>query len=158
MLHCSVCILATLLLAGCSRSGHHPEPIAPEIPRSPYDIEAGNIRFLNDEHIKRSQPPVNRNKDIRVAWEINNVGIEPIPSQAILLTVLIDGKVSSYGFSNPDPVRPGKAFAGGKRGAFARYFEEARQYEIKLKVRLPSKLGETNLDNNEFTRFIEVTE
>ena len=89
---------------------------------------------------------------------IYNVGIEPIPSQMILMTVLIDGKVSSYGRSNSGPVRPGKFFAGGHRGAFARYFKEARQYEIKLKVRLPSNFGETNLDNNEITRYVDVTE
>ena len=89
---------------------------------------------------------------------IYNVGIEPIPPKMILLTVLIDGKVSSYGFSNARPVRPGSFFSAGYRGAFARYFEEAGQYEIKLKVHLPSKLGEINLDNNEITRYVDVTE
>lgn len=151
-------LAAALIFLGCSRSGHHPEPIAPEIPRSPYDIEAGAILFSNNEPVNLSQPPVNRNKDIWIWWVIYNVGIEPIPSGAILLQVLIDGKVSSYGFSNSDPVRPGSYFSAGRRGPFARYFEEARQYEIKLKVRLQSQLGETNLDNNEITRFVNVTE
>ena len=151
-------LAAALIFLGCSRSGHHPDPIAPEIPSSPYDIEAGAIIFSNSAPENLSQRPVNRNKDIWIWWVIYNVGIEPIPSEAILLQVLIDGKVSSYGFSNPTPVRPGSYFSAGRRGAFARYFEEAGQYEIKLKVRLASKLGETNLDNNEITRYVDVTE
>ena len=151
-------LAAALIFLGCSRSGHHPDPIAPEIPRSPYDIEAGAILFSNNEPVNLSQRPVNRNKDIWIWWVIYNVGIEPIPSRAISLQVFIDGKLASNGFSDPDPLRPGSYFSAGRRGAFARYFEEARQYEIKLKVRLPSKLGETNLDNNEITRNVDVTE
>ena len=161
MLQFSVCILATSLLVGCSRSGHHPDPIAPEIARSPFDIEADEVGFSNyglGDPSWRSVKRVNRNKDLYLWWRIYNVGTETIPSQAILLTVLIDGKVRSYGFSNSTPLRPGKAFAGGRPGAFARYFEKARQYEIKLEVRLPSKLGETNLDNNEITRYVDVVE
>ena len=151
-------LAAALFFLGCSRSGHHPDPIAPEIPRSPFDIEAGAILFSNKSPTTLSQGKVNRNRDIWIWWTIYNVGIEPIPSQAILLKVFINGRLSSYGFSNSRPVRPGSFFSAGRPGAFARYFEEAGRYEIKLKVRLPSKLGETNLDNNEITRYVDVVE
>lgn len=154
-----------LLLAGCSRSGHHPEPIAPEIVRSPYDIRARGLRATNGwpPQTVHSEPQreLTVGEPIHIAYLADNVGADTIPKNKFFLSLFIGGKYIGAVGDRSRPLGPGKRLSGGVYPSMnpdLLVLKEAKRYELRLVVGLSKDLGETNLDNNELIVYVDVKE
>ena len=154
-------LCAAVLVSGCSRSGHNPLPMAPQVARSLYDIQANWIRVTTTQWPRPSEPQkVLRVSDEKWTWfEYENVGTETIPKGAPIPVVRIDGTIvyrEDFGFG---PMKPGivQAMSRGPRH-FRLKDKGAGWYEFMLEMRLPKELGETNTENNVVVQMVEVKE
>ncbi len=164
-------VFALLVLIGCSRSGHHPDPIAPQNTRSPYDIEAHAIRVYQTgvqrqkSGLKDPQVTLNIADSIsaQVGIWMRNVGQAVLPEGSMHFKVTInDTRFSTDGgYGNPDPRKPGKFeiwFLPVKTILRTYKLNKPGRYEVVFRVWLDEKFGETNLDNNELIHFFHVEE
>ena len=164
-------VSVTLLLVGCSRSGHHPEPIAPQNTRSPYDIEAHAIRVYQTgvqrqkSGLKDPQVTLNIADSIaaRVRIYLRNVGQAVLPEGSMHYKVTInDTRFSTdggYGNSTPKKQEKFLIITMPVKTILRTYkLNKPGRYEVVLRVWLDEELGETNLDNNELIHFFHVEE
>ena len=157
---------AILFLAGCSRSGHHPEPIAPQIARSPYDIRARGLRATNGDGLSRPrvfskpQPRLTVGDSVHVSYLLDNVGTATIPENKYFISLFIDGNRLNPASKFPVSIDPGEVMYGGVSPQFNPPLvpKEAKLYEFKVVVGLSKNLGETNLDDNELIVYVDVEE
>ena len=150
---------------GCSRSGHHPEPIAPEIERSPYDIRALGLRATNGVPplTVHSEPQrqLKAGEPIHISYRVDNVGTATIPGYKFYISLFLGKKYLGAVGDRSEPLKPGKRKSGGVRPEFnpdLLVLKEAKRYEIRLVTGLLRDLGETNLDNNVLILNVDVKE
>ena len=169
-------VSVTLLLAGCSRSGHHPDPIAPVQAKSEYDIWAKSIRVYKDSadaHTYRRALPPQRTLSLAdstsaiVYYSIQNVGSATLPIGSIRHSITINGKpFVPDGHDNFQPKPPGGSASGGypvknsnvTGRKWGRKFNKPGRYEVRLQAWLDERFGETNLDDNVLVHYVDVEE
>lgn len=164
-------LLAVLLFVGCSRSGHHPEPIAPQNTRSPYDIEAHAVRVyktgIQRQKSELKDPQVTLNIADSIAAQVTiwmrNVGRAILPEGSMHFKVTINDTrfATDGGYGNSTPKKPEKfliTIMPVKTILRTYKLNKPGRYEVVLRVWLDEEFGETNLDNNELIHHFEVEE
>ena len=161
-------LLAVLLFTGCSRSGHHPDPIAPFQPTSPYDVRAVHLTVEDTVTLyksgfgRRGQPVLNvaDSDATAIAFEIENVGTATLPKSALSFEFTINEQVVWKELhTNPSPILPGKSEAGTMQCRYMRIkLNKPGRYEVRLRAWLVERLGETNLEDNVIVQYVDVRE
>ena len=158
--------ITALLFVGCSRSGHHPEPIAPFQPTSPYDVRAVHLTVEDTVTLYRSGfgrrgQPVLSVADAgatAITFSIENIGSATLPKWSLFFEVTINDQVAwRETFGNAFPIRWGK-FEAGTRPLRRYFLNKPGRYEVRLRAWLVDRFGETNLDDNEIVRYVDVVE
>ena len=164
-------VFALLLFVGCSRSGHHPEPIAPVQPKSPYDVRATTLLIAKISDIRFGAGFVWPNqKSLKVAdslatsifVDIDNTGQNSVPPRSIFFEVTINDKVAwrSKSGDHSNSTGPRESFMMYREFSWMKRFQlnKPGRYEVRLRVWLSERLGETNLDDNMIVQYVEVLE
>ncbi len=162
-------VLAILFFVGCSRSGHHPEPIAPVQPTSPYDVRpivlliayASELRFgPNFVWPKQKPRSVADSLSASIFTVIENSGLNTIPRKSLAFKVTINDKVVWFNpGDSPDPLRPGEEQTHWIQFTqLGSWLNKPGRYEVRLHAWLPERFGETNLDDNVLLQFVDVVE
>ena len=161
-------LLAVLLFTGCSRSGHHPDPIAPFQPTSPYDVRAVHLTVedtvtLNKSGFGRRGQPVLSAEDSNataMAFSIENVGTTTLPKRALFFEFAINDQVAwKERHGNSFSISPGESQAGTMQCRYMRIkLNKPGRYEVRLRAWLVERLGETNLDDNVIVQYVDVRE
>ena len=161
--------ITAFLLVGCSRSGHHPEPLAPVQPTSPYDVRPIVLLIANRSELrlgsisvwpKQKPRSVADSLSVSIFIEIENSGQNTIPPRSLPFKVTINDKVVWFNpGDSPVPLRPGELDSRSIQFTqLGSWLNKPGRYEVRLRAWLPERFGETNLDDNEIVRYVDVVE
>ena len=161
-------VLTALLFVGCSRSGYHPEPIAPRQATSPYDVRPILLLMAKETDLDFGPGFVwPKQQPLRVAdvpatsifTEIENTGLNTLAPRSLFFEVTIDDQVAWRTGDHPDPIRPGKFSTRWREFSWSGIkLNKPGRYEVRLRAWLLERFGETNLDDNELILHVDVVE
>ena len=96
-----------------------------------------------------------------VGFTFQNVGLATLPKRSAYFSFTINDQVVFKSRGNPFPITPGGIDSGGRpvknfRSSFK--LNKPGRYEVRFRVWLVERFGETNLDNNELIHYVDVEE